>query len=326
MFKNRRNNIIPRLVCCGNMAFDLITGGEDESGEYAIQGRPGGSVLNVAMLASKLNLSVCMAAKTSKDFLGDSLVDILRRNGIDTSYVLRDPGVKTSLAFARIDKNGESSYLFYKSPGLQTAFSREEMPSSLLRNASAFHSGSAHSYGDFTFGNILKLMDLARKEDCLVSYDPNWRETRIKNRKKALQRVNMFFAYSDILKLSEEDALGITGKRTLSSALRHMGRSCFLTLGRKGSLYWNGREETFCPAFKTQVVDTIGAGDAFTAALIHLYCFKGKEKFLEESRDNLRFASAVSALACAGRGATEGLKNLDQVRAFLKANPSSADA
>jgi len=265
-----------------------------------------------------------MAAKTGADFLGDSLVDILHENDIDTSCVLRDPGVKTSLAFARIDGKGDSSYLFYKSPGLQTAFSKKEMPSSLLRNASAFHAGSAHSYGDFTFGNVLELMDIARKEGCVVSYDPNWREQRIKNRKKALQRVNMFFAYSDILKLSEDDALGITGKRTLSSALRHIGRTCFVTLGDKGSLYWNGEKETFCPAFETAVADTIGAGDAFTAALIHLSCVKGKEKFLEETKDNLRFASAVSALVCGGRGATEGLKDLEQVRALLRSDPSYA--
>ncbi len=124
----------------------------------------------------------------------------------------------------------------------------------------------------------------------------------------------------DLLKLSESDALGITGARTLTGALDRLPRNIVVTRGHKGAFFWDGKKKTYSPVFKVPVVDTIGAGDAFTAGLIYRYCLLGKEAFREEKKETLAFASAASALVCKGRGATEGLRSAYQVKRFLSAH------
>ncbi|MCK4851707.1 MAG: hypothetical protein KAS86_01215 [Candidatus Omnitrophica bacterium] len=198
---------------------------------------------------------------------------------------------------------------------------KDRIPVTLFKKAAVFHTGSLFSYADHTHETVLKYIKQAKKQNVFISYDPNWRGTRIKDKRTARSRIKALLPRVDLLKLSETDALGLTGRRSLPYALdaiRDISKcEIVVTRGKKGAFYWDGKEQTAHPAFKVNVVDTIGAGDAFTAGLIYRYLAKGKEGFRREKRENLAFASAVSALICAGRGATEGLKNLSQVERFL---------
>ncbi|MFC1643893.1 carbohydrate kinase family protein [Candidatus Omnitrophota bacterium] len=306
------------VICCGNIAFDLITTGGNSKGGMAFQARPGGSVLNTSMLLARLGLPVSMLSKTGTDFMGTSLLGVLRREKVGTRYIVQDKSIKTGVAIAHIDKKGDSSYLFYRPRGPETAFKKGQFPPSLFKKTSVFHTASAYSYNDYTFEDALRLMKRAKKGNVFTLYDPNWREGRIKNKRKTRSRIQKLLPYVDILKLSDTDATGITGAKTLSSALVRLGREAVITLGEKGSFFWNGKKKTCCPAFKVHVVDTIGAGDAFTAGLIYRYCLRGIKAFREERKETLVFASAVSAFVCKGRGATEGLRSLRQVQTFLK--------
>jgi fructokinase len=307
-----------KVICCGNIAFDLIARGEDKKGSITFHACPGGSVFNTAILLARLDLSVSMLAKTGKDLLGESLLRTMRREKIETKYTLQDKEIKTGLAFARIDKKGNSSYLFYKTIGPQILFKKTDIPESLFKEADIFHTGSWYSYSDYTFEDTLKFLKRAKKENVFTTFDPNWREGRIKNRNVAHKRIEKLLEYTDLLKLSDTGATGITGAKTLSRALKKLKRRMVVTLGEKGSFYWDGKKKVLCPASKVRVVDTIGAGDAFTAGLIHRYCVVGEEFFWKEMKKNLTFASALSAMICKGRGAAEGVQNLKQVKKFLK--------
>jgi len=122
----------------------------------------------------------------------------------------------------------------------------------------------------------------------------------------------------DLLKLSKTDAMGLTGSKTFTGALRSLPKNIVITVGNKGSFFWDGKKKVSHPAFNVPVIDTIGAGDGFTAGLIYRYCLRGKELFWKEKKENLAFASAVSALVCRGHGATESMKSLSQVKQFIR--------
>ena len=308
------------IICCGNIAFDFILDNTKKSDGMTFRARAGGSVLNTAILLRRLGLSPRILSKTGTDFLSSSLIQLIKKEKLKTSYILRDKNQKTGLALARIDKKGDSSYVFYKPEGKLIAFKKNQVPSKLFKRASAFHTASAYSYSDFAFDNILGFMILAKKENLFISYDPNWREYRIKDKEKARGRIQKLLRYVDLLKLSETDALGITGKKVLSSALKHLPPNIIITLGEKGSFFWNGKTKLFSPSFKIKTIDTIGAGDAFTAGLLYRYSRLGKECFWREMELNLRFASAVASLVSQGKGGTGALKNLTQVNRFLKTN------
>ncbi|MFH1395475.1 MAG: carbohydrate kinase [Candidatus Omnitrophota bacterium] len=305
------------VVCCGNIAFDLILNDKDPQ-NLCFSAKPGGSVLNTAILVARLGLSVSLLAKTGNDFLGQKLLALLQHEKIKTNNIFPDARLKTGLALARLDKKGDSSYVFYKPHGKLTSFTKAQFPKNIFKNVSVFHTASAYSYDDFTFDNTLSLMRLAKKKKVFISYDPNWRENRIRNKTVARNRIKKLLPYIDLLKLSSSDAAGITGKRTLSKALGCLPKNVIVTLGEKGAFLYDGRKKIFTPSLKVKTVDTIGAGDAFTAGLIYRYASVGKKLFWEKKKENLQFASAAAALVCTGRGATEGLKNPRQVGQFLK--------
>lgn len=317
-------SISKHVICCGNIAFDLIAGRSNAPGSFSFYATPGGSVFNVAILLARLGLNVSVAAKTGTDFLGGSLVETMKRERIETKLVARDGRVKTGLALARIDEKGDSDYLFYKTEGPAVCFDKGGIPAGLFKKADVFHTGSAYSYDDHSWRDALDLAEKAKAAGVCVSYDPNWRSSRIKDISAARARVKILSGIADLLKLSGSDALGVFGTKTLDSALKKLGRDAFVTLGARGSFYWDGKRKLFRPAFSVKVADTIGAGDAYTAGLIYRYCEVGKQKFLEEMPRNLCLASAVSAIVCTSRGATTALKNITQVRNFLASRPHAA--
>lgn len=306
-----------RVICCGNVAFDLIADAPDSKGGFGVYATPGGSVFNVAILAARLGARVSVMSKAGTDLLADSLVEIMSNEGISSRYVVRDPDVKTGLAFARIDKKGNSSYLFYKTETSAAAFKKNDIPRSAFKDTAIFHTGSAYSYDDHTWHDALSLARKAKASGAMVSFDPNWRSSRVKNRSAAVLRVRALANEAYIFKLSDVDAEGITGAKTLGAALKKLGRDAFVTLGDKGSFYWNGQKRIYHPAFKVKVADTVGAGDAFTAGLIYRYTTLGRDGFEGDIEGDLRFASAVSAIICTAKGATQALKNLPQVTKFL---------
>ncbi|MBL7073244.1 MAG: carbohydrate kinase [Candidatus Omnitrophica bacterium] len=312
------------VVCCGNIAFDLILDNAEKSGGISFLARPGGSVLNTAILLRRLGLRVSLIAKTGTDFLSEALLQTLRKEKLNISFVRREKNLKIGLALAQINKKGDSSYIFYKPAGKLVSFEKKQIPAKLFKNVSVFHTGSAYSYSDFTFCNTMHLMALAKKENVFISYDPNWREYRIKNKVKTRRRIRKILPYVNLLKLSETDATGITGTKTLRSALGKLPADIMVTLGEKGSFFWNGKKKQFCPSFKTKIVDTIGAGDAFTAGLLYRYSLLREETFRKETQENLRFASAVSSLVSQGKGSPGALKNLRQVTQFLASHKSTS--
>ena len=310
------------VVCCGNVAFDLIAKKEDVKGGMDFHACPGGSVLNTAIILARLGLPVSMLAKTGDDLLGNSLAKTMRREGIKARYVMKDKDIKTGLAFARIDEKGNSSYLFYKTKGPQTRFRRSDIPISVFRKALVFHTGSLYSYNDHTFHDTIRFLKMAKKENVFTTYDPNWREGRIKNKKIVRGRIAKILPYIDLLKLSDTEATVITGAKTLSAALKKLDRKAVVTLGEKGSFYWDGKKKMFQPALKVRVADTIGAGDSFTAGLIYRYYVTREELFWKEMKINLAFASAMSGLICTKHGAAAGVSSLRQVMNFFKARSS----
>lgn len=307
------------IICCGNIAFDLIASPRKKhDGGISFEARPGGSVFNTSILLARLGLPVSILAKNAQDFLGEALLDIMLKEKVSTDHLIPEKRIKTGLALASIDKHGDSSYLFYRESGPHTAFKQEDLSPSLFNHAKVFHAGSAFTYADYTFESSLKLMVRAKRKGLFTTYDPNWRPSRIPNKKKARSRVKKLIAHVDLLKMSENDAMGITDKKTLSKALKYLPPHTVVTIGNKGSFVWDGKKKTSQPALKAPIVDTIGAGDAFMAGLIFRYMASDEKKNWKVEKDDLAFASAASALVCTGRGATQGLKNVGEVKRFLK--------
>ncbi|MBD3296880.1 MAG: hypothetical protein GF392_05880 [Candidatus Omnitrophica bacterium] len=306
------------LICCGNIAYDLIPGKRDREGHLTFSACPGGSVLNTSIQSARLGLSVALCSRTGADPLGTALIDTIKDEGIDTRHIVQARNLRTGLAIATIDEKGESSYTFYKPKGPRTSLGQASPSGDFISNAAALHTASHFAYNDHTFEDAGKLLSTARKRGVFTTFDPNWRPGRVKDVPTARKRIHTLMDIVDLPKLSAEDALGITGARTLNAATRKLPPDCIVTLGEDGALFLTKGKKVHCPAFPARIRDTIGAGDAFTAGLLYGYISSGGIHPADSPMRSLELASAVSALVCGGHGAVSGLKNRDQLETFIK--------
>lgn len=309
------------IICCGETLYDIITKKGRTREAVRLNAYPGGSATNTALILARLGMPVALISHLGTDFMSAYMTEILKKHKIETGDIIRDKNFTAPLAFAHIDKKGDSSYLFYEK-SIHPKNVKVHLSRSALKNASVFHTGSYFSYSDTFFGFVQGLLKLAKRNGSFITYDPNWRGSKIPKKRLARKRIEKILPFVDLLKMSNGDALNVTGAKTLKKALEkisyHLKGDLVITLGEKGAFCWDGKKKITCPAIKVRIADTIGAGDGFTAGLIFRYHTAGEERFLAEKKENLKFASCVSALICSGHGATGKLRNIRQVRKLFR--------
>jgi fructokinase len=248
--------------------------------------------------------------RLSTDPFGRMLANRLAEDGVDLSLTSRGPE-PTTLAVAEIDSDGLANYQFYfeatSAPNLTSAM----IPDRLEPDVVAVHVG--------TLGLILEpiastLFEMVTRESAhrLVMVDPNVRPALLENHDAYRARIKMLMARSTIVKASDADLAWLFPGSDLESAadeiLASGARLVVVTLGAQGALGVSRgvRKRVAAPA--VEVVDTIGAGDAFGAALLAWLHDRGALKTdlslgVAELESALEFACLVASLTCTRAGA-----------------------
>jgi fructokinase len=198
---------------------------------------PGGSVFNTAVILSRLGIKTSIISKLGKDHLGNFLINFANKENIETDYIFQDEKLTTPLALAQIDTQGNSHYSFYKIKGKQLIIKRNHLPENLFKNVAVFHTGSSYSYNDYTHQTVTMLIKLAREANVFISYDPNIRLSTIKNKYLIRQRISNILKKVDLLKMSEDDLLFLTGEKIIKDGYEKLKNitSAFIvvTLGER---------------------------------------------------------------------------------------------
>jgi fructokinase len=163
---------------------------------------------------------------------------------------------------------------------------------------------------------VAALLD-AYRVSATVTFDPNVRPSMIVDRDQARERIDNLLERSDIVKVSEEDLRWLAPERTPQDTARSW-LACevaivALTMGDRGVLAFCAAGETHVPAKPVEVVDTVGAGDAFMVGLLDRLWELGllgadrrnqlRRIGLDTLTSALEFATAMSALTVTRRGA-----------------------
>ena len=305
------------IVCCGEALMDMVPDGGRED---AFLARPGGCAYNTAIAAARLGSPTRFLGRIGKDFFGGTLVGRLADNGVDTSLVARsDEGA--TLAFVQRGASGDARYAFYSTGAADRSFDRVDLPASLGRDASFLVVGSISMVLEPAASTIEGLIERER-DRILVALDPNVRPSLIADRAAYMDRFLRWASWASIVKASSEDL------EWLFPELQPEDRACRLlaaggaaggsmgaelvieTRGGGGAVARTRKAEVFAPAFQVEVVDTIGAGDTFHAALLHRLdsaAVSSREALRELDKASLReilvFAQAAAALDCTRTGA-----------------------
>jgi len=298
------------LVVCGEALMDVFSTGETATG-LALRAHVGGSPFNVAVGLARLERRAALLGAISNDFLGARLMRALESEGVATSTVVRT-AKPTTLSLVGLDANGVPAYAFYGTEGADRQLTPQTLPPR-PPGVRAFHFGSYSTVVEPT-GSALRALVEAERARAVISYDPNVRLNVEPSLKIWIGEVEWMLPRTHLLKVSEEDLSLLYPGATLDSlAAAWLGqgvRLLVVTRGAHGAVAWNRDARVEVPGVPTTVVDTVGAGDTFQAALL---CWLDERDLLGaaslETLDRARLAEAVkfavraASITCSRAGA-----------------------
>jgi len=334
---------VGRITCLGEALIDFLPI-EEGGGMVGFRVHPGGSLLNVAVAVARLGQPVALAGKLSTDFFGRYVRAYLEREGVHVSW-LADVDAPSTLAFVATE-SGDPSFVFYGERAADTLVRAEDLPAALFSNTAILHVGSISLLRGSTPQAVLAACQRLAGS-ALLSLDPNLRPALVSDEPAYRALLRRLAALVDIFKVSAVDLAWLASGRDLETAAGELladgpalvvvtrGADGVLALRRNQGARTHetgGSLSTYrLPAHVVDVVDTVGAGDAFTAGLLswlreHDVTSRVALDALspDELTAALNFAAATAALNCTRAGSEP--PDALAVRAFLSATDSSIHA
>lgn len=270
-------------LICGEALYDVFLDGREldpedrPEDELPLRAVAGGSPFNVAIGMARLGAEVGFASDLARDFLGERIVAQLAREGVADLF-LRRSAPSSALAFVTTDEAGIPSYGF---AGLEQAF---YCPDDDAVQQADGRIGGIHlgSIATVLPNSARPLIDVARRfaDRALISLDPNVRLSIVPAIAAWHQAIEALRPFCQVVKASEEDIAALYGDTDADAICRAWltGRTALivLTRGAKGaSMFTRAAGRVDIPPAAARVVDTVGAGDSFMAALLFMLTRNG---------------------------------------------------
>lgn len=297
------------VLVCGDALFDFFQTAEAPDGVLEFQARFGGSPLNVAVGIARLGGKAALLTGISTDLLGNRLLRYLEAEAVRTDYVLRSDR-RTTISLVGLNDQGSPSYIFYGDGSADCGLSVAELPA-LDDTIRGLHFGSYSIAVRPVADALIALAE--RHADRFISLDPNVRITIEPDLAIWRDRIDAMRLHANLIKVSAED-LGILypGRDPAEIAEAWLSGPCSMVVvtdgGRSVEVFRKSGRWSIAPP-RIEVVDAVGAGDAFMAMLLaQLYEQADLPQALEtlpddQLRDIVSMSGKAGAIVCTRRGA-----------------------
>lgn len=313
------------VITLGEMLIDFIEHGKSEQGNPLFEANPGGAPCNVLAMLTKLGKKTAFIGKVGKDMFGEQLKTAVEKAGIDTTNLVMDPVVHTTLAFVHTFEDGDRDFSFYRNPGADMMLRKDEVQEELIRSARLFHYGTLSSTHEGVREATRHAISVAEEADLLISFDPNLRPPLWESLEDAKREIEYGMDHCDILKISDNEIEFMTGTSDYDKAVsilkeKHNIPLILVTLGKEGSrAYYNDMIVECAPFLQENTIETTGAGDTFCACTINYVLEHGLEALTEENlKELLTFANAGASLITTRKGALSVMPEKEEVEAFIR--------
>ena len=199
------------VVAIGELLIDFTENGVSEQGNPMLEANPGGAPCNVLSMLQRLGKKTAFIGKVGKDAFGEMLKEVVEAQGIDTTNLLMDETVPTTLAFVHTEKNGDRSFSFYRNPGADMMLRSEEINMDVLKNATIFHFGTLSMTEEQVAAATKTAVQKAKEAGSIISFDPNLRPPLWKSLEMAKKQIWYGISQCDILKISDDEIAFLTG-------------------------------------------------------------------------------------------------------------------
>ena len=284
---------LPVFISAGEALTDLI---QKEPGIW--HAKTGGAGWNVARVVATLGLPSAFAGGISQDDFGDVLWQHSVDAGLDTRFLQRH--AKSPL-LAMVPETHPPRYFFIGNDSADLHFDPHLLPESWWDEVRTLHFGGISLTRAPLSQTLVELAEQGRELGKFISFDPNYRNTMTESYRQTFQRM---VELSNVIKVSDEDLQGLLPEWSETEAVGQLqkwnpGAWIMLTQGAKGALLLTPDAEVFEPAFRVEVADTVGAGDASIGGLN--FSLLSHPEWGAEG--HLRYALAAAAVNCTRAGA-----------------------
>jgi fructokinase len=282
------------VVCFGEILWDVLPTGK----------QPGGAPFNVAVQLHQLGQPSQLISRVGRDDLGAELLEFLHARGLPTDYVQQGETHLTGVVKANVGDRNEVVYKIVQPVAWDYIQYSEEL-AELVAGADMLVFGSLAARTPATRETLYRLLPHAR----FRVFDVNMRAPHYTR-----EVVQYLLEHADMVKVNEHELaeiLGWFGKAAdYETALpwlaeRYHLQAVCVTLGAEGALLWKAGELYRSPGIPIDVMDTIGSGDAFLAALLTAWLAG------QPPQECLALACATGALVATYQGATPPISPAD---------------
>jgi len=284
----------PQMLCAGEALTDLI-----HQGGETWESRVGGSVWNVARALATLGERTAFAGAISRDRFGDALWAASEAAGVDLRLLQR---ADRAPLLAVVEQGEPPHYFFIGDDSADLHFDPAALPTGWSGALRWAHFGGISLAREPLAGKLVALAGQLKAQGVAISYDPNYRNVMGESYAPILRRMAEL---ADVIKVSDDDLRGLYPGSTLEDALRKLRSHnatalCLLTRGGGGASLFRADECCDARAPAVVVADTVGAGDASVAGLLHSLA-RHPDRPLQA---HLHAALAAGSAACLQAGAT----------------------
>lgn len=310
-----------KILCIGEALIDMICTDTNTSlskGEHFLK-KTGGAPTNVAAAIAALGGKVALAAKVGKDPFGTQLIDVMKDFNVDTTFMLQDATHFTTIAFVSLMDNGERDFVF--SRGADGQLSEADIASINVDDYNIVHFGSATGFLEGPLKQAYtSLLQSAIAHNCCISFDPNYRHLLFKDNTESFVTQSWYFLKNcNFFKVSDEEAMLLTNTSTVAEAasllLEKTTATFTITLGKDGTMLGFNNSTEIIPSIPIKPIDTTGAGDAFTGAVLYQLRNSTLAEIKSLSASNwhkiIANANKAGARTCEYMGAMEAFKHLN---------------
>ncbi len=308
------------VLCFGEALIDRLGPlGGDPAVDRPVDDRLGGAPANVACGLARLGTPVAFAGRLGQDAIGEAFISLFAERGVETALLQQDAERPTRIVLVRRSRDGERQFQgFAGDQGL--GFADEAVKPAALPQARWLLIGTLPLAASTSASALLSAVRQARSQGTEIALDVNWRPTfwdatadpEAGPSVAAKTSIQPLLDQAALIKLAREEALwffNTDDPGAIQQALPQ--RPDVVVTDGAAPVRWqlgtdSGQQAVFQPP---AVVDTTGAGDAFTAGLLHRWDAAPHER--------IRFAAACGALVCGGAGGIDPQPTQAQVEAFL---------
>ncbi|NMB13415.1 MAG: sugar kinase [Firmicutes bacterium] len=306
---------------------DAISIGEPLVGIYGVSGKGlqaetdfrrvlGGDTSNFSLALTKLGHPTGYVTRLGADPFGEAYLAMWQEAGVDTSQVKIDRLHPTGLYFTAASDQSHD-FVYYRRGSAASHLAGHDIDEDYIRNAKVLHvSGISQAISESCQQAVLEGLEFAKRHGLLISYDFNFRPAlwdAVQARKVALHTIGEF---ATIVCLTKDEIGLLGGGNDYLEIARGFVRQgvdlVAVKLGARGCHLINKTQSVLAPAYPIEVVDTVGAGDAFAAAIV-----AGTLESMPPRR-LAYFANLVAALTCRGTGPVQMQPQREEVNTLLK--------